>query len=45
LRGLIAEFGIVLPQKITCLRQTIGKHLEDLPGYANRSISDLRGAR
>jgi transposase len=41
LRGLIAEFGIVLPQKITCLRQSIGQHLEDLPGYANRCIGDL----
>ncbi|MDH5626185.1 MAG: IS110 family transposase [Nitrospira sp.] len=41
LRGLIAEFGIVLPQKVTCLRQSIGPHLEDLPGYANRCIGDL----
>ena len=41
LRGLIAEFGIVLPQKVTCLRHEIGKHLEDLPGYANLCVSDL----
>jgi len=41
LRGLISEFGIVLPQKVTCLRREIGAHLEDLPGYANRCISDL----
>jgi len=41
LRGLIAEFGIVLPQKVTCLRREIGAHLEDLPGYANRCIGDL----
>ena len=41
LRGLIAEFGIVLAQKVTCLRQSIGAHLEDLPGYANRCIGDL----
>ena len=41
LRGLICEFGIVLPQKIACLRRTIGAHLEDLPGYANRCIGDL----
>lgn len=41
LRGLIAEFGIVLPQKVTCLRREIGKHLEDLPGYANLCVSDL----
>jgi transposase len=41
LRGLIAEFGIVLPQKISCLRQSIGPHLDDLPGYANQCIGDL----
>ena len=41
LRGLIAEFGIVLPQKITCLRREMGAHLDDLPGYANRCIGDL----
>ncbi|MES2407433.1 MAG: IS110 family transposase [Pseudomonadota bacterium] len=41
LRGLIAEFGIVLPQKVTGLRQSLGKHLDDLPGYAKRCIDDL----
>ena len=41
LRGLISEFGIVLPQKVACLRRSIGAHLEDLPGYANRCIGDL----
>lgn len=41
LRGLIAEFGIVLPQKVTCLRREIGVHLEDLPGYANLCVGDL----
>lgn len=41
LRGLISEFGIVLPQKIACLRREIGAHLEDLPGYANRCVGDL----
>ena len=41
LRGFIAEFGIVLPQKVTGLRQSIGPHLEDLPGYANQCIGDL----
>jgi len=41
LRGLLAEFGIVLPQKVSRLRSDIGEHLEDLPGYANRSIGDL----
>lgn len=41
MRGLISEFGIVLPQKVTGLRQSIGKHLDDLPGYAKRCIDDL----
>jgi len=41
LRGLIAEFGIVLPQKVVCLRREIGAHLEDLPGYANLCVGDL----
>ena len=41
LRGLIAEFGIVLPQKVTCLRREIGAHLEDLPSYANLCVCDL----
>ncbi len=41
LRGLIAEFGIVLAQKVTGLRQHIGKHLDDLPGYSRQCINDL----
>jgi len=41
LRGLISEFGIVLPQKVTGLRQSLGKHLDDLPGYAKQCIEDL----
>ena len=41
LRGLISEFGVVLPQKVTCLRREIGAHLEDLPGYANQCVGDL----
>lgn len=41
LRGLISEFGIVLPQKVACLRRSIGAHLEDLPGYANQCVGDL----
>ena len=32
LRGLISEFGIVLPQKGERLRREIGAHLESLPG-------------
>jgi transposase len=41
LRGLISEFGIVLPQKVACLRREIGAHFEDLPGYANQCVGDL----
>jgi transposase len=41
LRGLIAEFGIVLPQKVERLRREIGPHLEDLPGWANRCVVDM----
>jgi len=41
LRGLLSEFGIVLPQKVACLRREIGAHLEDLPGYANQCVGDL----
>lgn len=41
LRGLIAEFGIVLPQKIERLHAEIGAHLEALPGWANRCVGDL----
>lgn len=41
MRGLMSEFGIVLPQKVVCLRRMIGAHLEDLPGHANRCIGDL----
>ena len=41
MRGLMSEFGLVLPQKVACLRRAVGAHLEDLPGYANRCIGDL----
>ena len=41
LRGLISEFGIVLPQKVANLRREIAQHLEDLPGYANLCVGDL----
>lgn len=41
LRGLIAEFGIVLPQKVANLHRHIGARLEDLPGYASRCVGDL----
>ena len=41
LRGLLAEFGIVLPQTVANLRRGIGVHLEDLPGYAKRWVGAL----
>ncbi len=41
LRGWISEFGIVLPQKVACLRREIGAHLEDLPGYSNQCVGNL----
>jgi transposase len=41
IRGLIAEFGIILPQKVERLRHEIGAHLEDLPGWANRCVGDM----
>ena len=41
IRGLIAEFGIVLPQKVEKLRHDICAHLEDLPGWANRCVGDM----
>lgn len=41
LRGLIAEFGVVLPQKVERLRREIGPYLEDLPGWANRCVGDM----
>jgi transposase len=41
IRGLLAEFGIVLPQKAEVVRRGAAQHLEDLPGYANTVIGDL----
>ncbi|MDR3413797.1 MAG: IS110 family transposase [Formivibrio sp.] len=41
IRGLISEFGIVLPLKVERLKREIGPHLEDLPGWANRCIGDM----
>lgn len=40
-RGLIAEFGVVLPLKIECLRRDIRIQLEALPGWVNRCVEDL----
>ena len=41
IRGLLSEFGIVLPLKATTVRREAAQHLEDLPGYANLVIGDL----
>ncbi|ACR32887.1 IS110 family transposase [Burkholderia glumae] len=41
MRGLLAEFGVVLPQSPKRLRAEIGPHLDALPSWANRCISDL----
>ena len=41
IRGLLAELGIVLPQKAETVRHQARAHLEDLPGYANLVIGDL----
>lgn len=41
IRGLLAEFGIVLPLKASTIRREAMAHLEDLPGWANTVIGDL----
>jgi transposase len=41
IRGLMSEFGIVLPLKAEVARSEARNHLEDLPGYANTVIGDL----
>ena len=41
IRGLLSEFGIVLPLKAEVVRSEARNHLEDLPGYANTVIGDL----
>ena len=41
IRGLLSEFGIVLPLKASIVRRTAMQQLEDLPGWANTVIGDL----
>jgi transposase len=41
IRGLLAEFGIVLPHKAQTVRRHAAEQLEDLPGWANLVIGDL----
>ncbi len=40
MRGMLSEFGIVLPLKASTVRRQAVQHLEDLPGYANLVIGD-----
>jgi transposase len=41
LRGLLSEFGHVLPLKASTVRRQAGAVLEELPGWANTVIGDL----
>ena len=41
IRGLLSEFGIVLPLKAATIRREAMRQLEDLPGWANTVIGDL----
>ena len=40
IRGLLAEFGIVLPLKAATVRREAAACLEDLPGWANVAVGD-----
>ena len=41
IRGLLSEFGVVLPLKAQTVRREAMQRLEDLPGWANTVIGDL----
>ena len=41
IRGLLSEFGIVLPLKADTVRRQATACLEDLPGWANTVIGDM----
>ncbi len=41
IRGLLAEFGVILPLKAAVVRREAMQHLEDLPGWANTVVGDL----
>jgi len=41
IRGLLSEFGIVLPLKTATVRRQAALALEDLPGEANLAVGDL----
>jgi transposase len=40
IRGLLSEFGVVLPLKADTVRRRAAAALEDLPGWAKRAIGD-----
>lgn len=40
IRGLLSEFGIVMPLKASTVRLFAGAALEDLPGWANLAVGD-----
>lgn len=41
IRGMLSEFGVVLPLKAAVVRREAMHHLEDLPGWINTVIGDL----
>lgn len=41
IRGLLSEFGVVLPLKADTVRRQAAAALEKLPGWAKRAIDDL----
>jgi transposase len=41
IRGLLSEYGHVLPQRAEVVRRQAGVRLEGLPGWANTAIGDL----
>jgi transposase len=41
IRGLLSEYGTVLPLKAATVRREAMRQLEDLPGWANTVIGDL----
>lgn len=43
IRGLLAEFGIVLPQRVESVRQGLHASTEHLPSLVLRAIRDLQG--
>jgi len=41
IRGLLAEFGIVLPQKAQVVRREAARHMDSLPGLGKIVVEDL----